>query len=72
MSLGVRGGFSESDMTPAPTDAQLNYVELLMEWLDERGHPDIEDYGYRAENCEDIGEMSELIDEMKTELEEWS
>ncbi len=50
-----------------PTDRQIEYAEVLLQALRTRGRGD-EDWEKRVEDCQDIGEMSELIDEMKEEL----
>lgn len=65
---GLKGLFSE-DEAMLPTDAQQDYASDLVAKLYDVGHPDAEEFDYQVEDCTDIGEMSDLIDEMKEEWE---
>ncbi len=66
--LGQWGAF---DVAPEPTEAQQDYAASLLERLSNVGHPDVDDFEEEVEGCSDIGEMSDLIDTMKAELEEY-
>ncbi len=68
MSL-VGGDFPREGSSPIPpTSLQEDYAETLVRHLFDRGEPSASEYDNAIENCESIGEMSELIDNMKEEL----
>ena len=67
MSL-VGGGFPREELVIEPTGAQIDYAETLVQHLYDRGEPSASDYDTEVQDCETIGEMSELIDNMKEEL----
>ena len=53
-----------------PTEKQTDYAEILVDRLDEADHWQTELYRRRVTACDDIADMSELIDEMKAKLED--
>ncbi len=69
--MSMLGQWDEEDTVPEPTDAQRDYAASLLERLWECGNSVAYDFERQIEACNHIGEMSDLIDDMKAELEEY-